>query len=115
MIPRASGTKMHADDVEIDEPLVRLPLAEQFPDWADRPLHRVEPEGTESAILPARRTSPSDCFLLAFGVGLEESPKRAGAIPRRSHRVVRALNAPSESLLRRRPLRGTELVEDVRR
>lgn len=41
--------------------------------------------------------------------------KRAGAIPRRSHRVVRALNAPSESLLRRRPLRGTELVEDVRR
>jgi hypothetical protein len=49
MIPRASGTKMHADDVEIDEPLVRLPLAEQFPDWADRPLHRVEPEGTESA------------------------------------------------------------------
>jgi hypothetical protein len=78
MIPRASGTKMHADDVEIDEPLVRLPLAEQFPDWADRPLHRVEPEGTESAILPARRTSPSDCFLLAFGVGLEESPKTRG-------------------------------------
>jgi len=57
MTPRASRsradlltTKMHADEVEIDEALVRLLLGEQFPEWVDRPLHRVEPEGTDNAI-----------------------------------------------------------------
>jgi aminoglycoside phosphotransferase (APT) family kinase protein len=41
---------MHADEVEIDETLVRLLLGEQFPDWAERTLHRVEPKGTDNAI-----------------------------------------------------------------
>jgi aminoglycoside phosphotransferase (APT) family kinase protein len=41
---------MHADELEIDEPLVRGLLAEQFPDCADRPLARVEPAGTVNAI-----------------------------------------------------------------
>jgi aminoglycoside phosphotransferase (APT) family kinase protein len=57
MTPRASGSrdglliaKMHVDEVEVDETLVRLLLAHQFPDWVDRPLHRVEPEGTDNAI-----------------------------------------------------------------
>ena len=43
-------SKMHADEVEIDEPLVRRLLAGQFPDWADLPLRRVEPSGTDNAI-----------------------------------------------------------------
>jgi aminoglycoside phosphotransferase (APT) family kinase protein len=41
---------MHADELEIDEALVRRLLAEQFPEWADLPLSRVEPAGTVNAI-----------------------------------------------------------------
>ena len=41
---------MHADELELDEPLVRRLLAEQFPQWADRPLQRIEPSGTDNAI-----------------------------------------------------------------
>jgi aminoglycoside phosphotransferase (APT) family kinase protein len=41
---------MHADELEIDEPLVRRLLAEQFPDWDSLPLRRVEPSGTDHAI-----------------------------------------------------------------
>lgn len=37
---------MHADELEIDEALVGRLLAEQFPEWADLPLTRVEPAGT---------------------------------------------------------------------
>lgn len=41
---------MHADELEIDEPLVRRLLVEQFPDWGDLPLRRIEPGGTDHAI-----------------------------------------------------------------
>jgi aminoglycoside phosphotransferase (APT) family kinase protein len=41
---------MHADELEIDEALVRRLLAEQFPDWSELPLSRVEPAGTDNAI-----------------------------------------------------------------
>ena len=56
MTPRADGSrddppiaKMHADELEIDETLVRQLLGEQFPDWVER-LHRFEAEGTDNAI-----------------------------------------------------------------
>jgi aminoglycoside phosphotransferase (APT) family kinase protein len=42
--------RMHADELEIDEALVRRLLAAQFPQWADLPLSRVEPSGTVNAI-----------------------------------------------------------------
>src|SRR3954454_15952125 len=42
--------KMHGDEIAIDEALVRRLLAEQFPQWADRPLRRIEPAGTDNAI-----------------------------------------------------------------
>ncbi len=42
--------RMHADELEIDEALVRRLLAEQFPRWAELPLSRVEPQGTVNAI-----------------------------------------------------------------
>jgi aminoglycoside phosphotransferase (APT) family kinase protein len=42
--------RMHADELEIDEALVRRLLVEQFPDWSDLPLTRVEPAGTDNAI-----------------------------------------------------------------
>jgi aminoglycoside phosphotransferase (APT) family kinase protein len=41
---------MHADELVIDEPLARRLLAEQFPEWAELPLARVEPDGTVNAI-----------------------------------------------------------------
>jgi aminoglycoside phosphotransferase (APT) family kinase protein len=41
---------MHADELDLDEALVRRLLAEQFPEWAGLPLHRVEPSGTVNAI-----------------------------------------------------------------
>jgi aminoglycoside phosphotransferase (APT) family kinase protein len=42
--------RMHRDELEISEPLVRNLVAEQFPDWRGLPLRRVEPEGTVNAI-----------------------------------------------------------------
>src|SRR3954463_14133125 len=42
--------RMHADEPELDEALGRRLLAEQFPEWADFPLRRIEPSGTVNAI-----------------------------------------------------------------
>jgi aminoglycoside phosphotransferase (APT) family kinase protein len=42
--------KMHSDEIEIDEALVRRLLAAQFPAWAGLPLRRTEPSGTVNAI-----------------------------------------------------------------
>ena len=42
--------KMHVDQLDIDEPLVRRLLAEQFPHWADLSIARVKSAGTENAI-----------------------------------------------------------------
>ncbi|TMK24051.1 MAG: aminoglycoside phosphotransferase family protein [Actinobacteria bacterium] len=42
--------RMHDDEIEIDEAVVRRLLAAQFPQWADLPLRRVEPSGTVNAI-----------------------------------------------------------------
>jgi len=41
---------MHADELDIDEALVRRLVDEQFREWADLPLRRVEPAGTDNAI-----------------------------------------------------------------
>src|SRR5204863_5558193 len=54
MAPRRRGPtvtpRMHVDELDIDEALVRRLLAEQFPGWARLPLHRVGPSGTDNAI-----------------------------------------------------------------
>ena len=42
--------KMHVDQLDIDEPLVRRLLAGQFPHWADLSIARVKSAGTENAI-----------------------------------------------------------------
>jgi len=42
--------RMHVDELAIDEPLVRRLVAEQFPEWANLQLARVEPAGTDNAI-----------------------------------------------------------------
>ena len=43
-------TRMHEDELELDETLVRELLAEQFPEWTGLPLRRIEPSGTVNAI-----------------------------------------------------------------
>ncbi len=43
-------TRMHRDEIEITESLVRVLLEEQFPNWSALPLRRIEPEGTVNAI-----------------------------------------------------------------
>ncbi|MCR2783935.1 MULTISPECIES: aminoglycoside phosphotransferase family protein [unclassified Microbacterium] len=41
---------MHADELAIDEHVVRRLIAEQFPQWRDEPVHRMTTDGTVSAI-----------------------------------------------------------------
>jgi aminoglycoside phosphotransferase (APT) family kinase protein len=41
---------MHADEVEIDAPLVRRLVETQFPGWAGLPLRRVASAGTDNAV-----------------------------------------------------------------
>ncbi|MCM2577074.1 aminoglycoside phosphotransferase family protein [Streptomyces meridianus] len=43
-------TKMHADEIETDVPLMRRLLADQHPQWADLPIRRVASHGTDHAI-----------------------------------------------------------------
>jgi aminoglycoside phosphotransferase (APT) family kinase protein len=42
--------KMHADEVDTDESLVRRLLAAQFPQWADLPISPVSSAGTDNAL-----------------------------------------------------------------
>jgi aminoglycoside phosphotransferase (APT) family kinase protein len=82
----SATTRMHADELDIDETLVRRLLAEQFPDWADRPLRRVEPAGTVNAIFRlgddlsvrlARREGPTE----PGGKEFEWLPRLATTLP----------------------------------
>ena len=44
------SSKMHANEVDTGEPLVRRLLASQFPQWANLPLKAVRSAGTDNAI-----------------------------------------------------------------
>ena len=77
---------MHADELEIDDALVRGLLAAQFPHWADFPRERIEPEGTVNAVFRlgdelgvrlARRKGPTE----PGGKELEWLPKLAPLLP----------------------------------
>jgi aminoglycoside phosphotransferase (APT) family kinase protein len=45
-----SAGKMHADELETDEALVRRLLAAQFPQWAELPIEALPAGGTDNAI-----------------------------------------------------------------
>lgn len=62
-------TRMHQDELEIDVAVVRRLLREQFPEWAELPVRRIEPSGTVNAIFRlgdelsvrlARREGPTE-------------------------------------------------------
>jgi aminoglycoside phosphotransferase (APT) family kinase protein len=78
--------KMHVDELEIDEALVRRLLGEQFPEWVDLPLRRIEPSGTVNAIFRlgdelgvrlARREGPTE----PGGQELDWLPRLAPLLP----------------------------------
>ena len=78
--------RMHVDELEIDEALARRLLAEQFPQWGDLPVVRVEPSGTVNAIFRlgdelslrlARREGPTE----PGGREIEWPPKLAPLVP----------------------------------
>ncbi|MGW3180213.1 aminoglycoside phosphotransferase family protein [Kitasatospora sp. NPDC001119] len=46
----ATSHKLHADELDIDEALVRRMVAEHFPQWAGLPVEPVEPAGTSNAM-----------------------------------------------------------------
>ena len=48
--PDLATEQMHKDELPITEPLVRRLVDTQFPQWAELPLRRVEPDGTVHAI-----------------------------------------------------------------
>lgn len=61
--------RMHTDELDLDEQLVRTLLAEQFPEWVGLPVERIEPSGTDNAIFRlgdelavrlARRNGPTE-------------------------------------------------------
>jgi len=77
---------MHADELELDDALVGRLLAARFPEWADRPLVRVLPAGTDNAIFRlgddlavrlARRNGPTE----PGGKELEWLPRLAPLLP----------------------------------
>ncbi|MER6782497.1 MULTISPECIES: aminoglycoside phosphotransferase family protein [unclassified Streptomyces] len=45
-----TNTKMHADEVDIDEALVERLIAAQFPQWAQLPVRKVRSAGTDNAM-----------------------------------------------------------------
>lgn len=77
---------MHSDELEIDEAFVRRLLGEQFPQWVDLPVRRIEPAGTVNAIFRlgdelsvrlARRDGPKD----PGGKEFEWLPRLAPSLP----------------------------------
>jgi len=63
-------TRMHTDELDIDEALVRRLLADQFPVWADLRLCLVEPIGTvNAACSPIGRHGSRLAFGSACGPG----------------------------------------------
>ena len=68
------------DEVEVDEVLVRHLLGEQFPEWVDLPLCRIEPSGTDHAIF---RLGDELSVRLAFRQGpTEPGGKESDWLPR---------------------------------
>lgn len=77
---------MHIDELEIDEALVRRLLGDQFPEWTDLPLRRIEPTGTVNAVFRlgdelsvrlARREGPTQ----PGGKELDWLPRLAPLLP----------------------------------
>jgi len=77
---------MHADELAIDEPLVRRLLREQFPAWVGLALRPVQPSGTVNAIFRlgddlAVRLPRRDGSTEAGSIELDWLPRLASVLP----------------------------------
>ncbi len=86
--------KMHADEVDTDAALVRRLLADQFPDYADRRITRIEHPGTDNAIY---RLGDDLCARLPRSGSRASSPRASIAGSPSLRRIFRS---PSPSLSR---------------
>ncbi|MEY9863964.1 aminoglycoside phosphotransferase (APT) family kinase protein [Catenulispora sp. GAS73] len=84
--------KMHADEADIDAALVGQLLAEQFPQWADLAIRRVESTGTDNAMF---RIGGELCVRLPRIDGAVGSLRREQRwLPRLAARVPLAVPVP---------------------
>ena len=94
--------RMHVDELEIDEALVRRLLANQFPEWADLPLRRIEPSGTVNAIFRLGRSrSYPDRLAYAAAASSRRSARDLGGpvrAERRDHPALGIVVAGDEGL-----------------
>ena len=77
--------RMHEDELEIDEELVRRLLAAQLPQWAGLPLRRVRPSGTVNAIF--RLGDDLSVRLPRIGGPTEPGSKELDWLPRLAPRL----------------------------
>ena len=64
--------RIHDDEIEVDEAVVRHLLTTQFPDIADRQLTMIEPWGTDNAIWRLGAD-----FVVRFLPGMHDPVRRA--------------------------------------
>jgi aminoglycoside phosphotransferase (APT) family kinase protein len=98
--------RMHADEVETDETLVRRLLAAQFPQWAMLPIHALPAGGTDNAIyrlgdelsvrLPRRRGAGTGWLNKEFEWLTRLAPSLPFSIPTPLARGVAGEGFPNE-------------------
>lgn len=90
---RGSGPgRMHAEEVDVDDDLVRRLLAAQFPDWAVLPLRRVSSTGTDNVIY--RLGDAYGIRLPRIGWAVGQVTKEAEWLPRLAPNLPAALPDP---------------------
>jgi aminoglycoside phosphotransferase (APT) family kinase protein len=84
--------RMHADEVRVDDHLVRRLLAAQFPDWSGLPIQRVASTGTDNAIY--RLGDAYGVRLPRIGWAVGQVTKEAEWIPRLGGHLPATLPEP---------------------
>jgi aminoglycoside phosphotransferase (APT) family kinase protein len=91
-VARTNRIKMHADEIETDEALVRRLLAAQFPQWADLPIALVDSYGTDHDIY--RLGENLSARLPRIGWATKQAAKEAKWLPRLAPHLPLAVPVP---------------------
>ncbi len=89
---RMATTRMHADEIAIDIPLVRRLLGHQFPHWAELPVALVDSYGTDHDIY--RLGDRLVARLPRIGWATEQALKEAEWLPRLAPHLPLAVPVP---------------------
>jgi len=84
--------KRHADELDVDEDLVRRLLRDQYPQWADLPLRLVVPTGTDHTIYRLGDELVVRMPIMAYAT--RQAAKEARWVPFLAPRVPLALPLP---------------------